>query len=98
MSKKDLKIELKSIAKEIISNKEELKKFQKENNGYDGGYYFKIFKLKYEFRHKHIAYCQLRGRKYEEIESTTHTDPNFDYIKEIVDANQEIPQDVRACA
>lgn len=99
MSKKELKIELKSITNEIISRKKDLKDYQKKHNGYDGGYYFILFKLKYEYRHKHIAYCQLKGRKYEEIESAnTHTDPNFTYIQEIMDANKEIPQDVRACA
>jgi len=102
MSRKELKIECKSLAEKIKATKVELKKYQKENGGCDGGIYMSLYRLRYEYRHKHIAYSQLRGRKYEEIESTRKlsicNDPDFTYIKEIMDANREIPQDVRACA
>jgi hypothetical protein len=101
MSKKELKIELKELAGKIHQGKFELKQYQKENGGCDGGRYHDIEFLKYEFRHKHIAYCQLRGRTYEQIEnhcSDSHA-PNFDYIKEIMDGHQEKTiEDVRACA
>jgi len=99
MSRKELKVELKSLAEKIRETKTELKKYQKENGGCDGGFYMPLYRLRYEYRHKHIAYCQLRGRTYEEIESkSTRNSPDFTYIKEIMDANREIPQDVRACA
>ena len=29
---------------------------------------YEILKLKWDFRHNHIAYCELRGREYNEIE------------------------------
>lgn len=40
-----------------------------------------INKLKYEFRHLHIAYCELRGRKREQIEKPSiYNTPNQRYI------------------
>jgi hypothetical protein len=98
MSKKELKIELKKLTKEIRETKTKLKEYQRTNAGYDGGFYHTIEMLRYEFRHKHI---ELRGRKYEEIEihcSDKHI-PNFVYIKEIMDEHQQkAVEDVRACA
>jgi len=100
MSTKDLKNELKTIANEIRTKKINLKECQREHGGFDGGFYHDIEMLKYEFRHKHIAYCQLRGKKYEQIENHCHKDhrPNFDYIKEIMDGHREITEDVRLSA
>lgn len=100
MSVKELKIELKTLAVDIHNEKNNFKDFQRKHCGSGGSYHLSLSKLQYECRHKHIAYCQLRGRKYEEIESkcTRVGDPNWNYIKEIIDANQETPQDVRACA
>jgi len=42
-------------------------------------------RLIYDFRHHHIAYCELRGRKREEIESKTAPDnkADQDYIDRI---------------
>lgn len=39
--------------------------------------------LAYEFRHKHIAYCLLRGRTYEEIENKVLPDnsPNWEVVE-----------------
>lgn len=43
-----------------------------------------IDKLKYEFRHTHIAYCEIRGRKREQIEKPAENNlPNEKYISEI---------------
>jgi hypothetical protein len=43
-----------------------------------------LLKLKYEFRHNHIAYCELRGRTRERIEIPSEFNlPNEDYIKKI---------------
>jgi len=95
MSRKELKIELKNLAVEIRTNKVEMKKYQKDNSGYGGDFHRILYRLKYECRHKHIVYCQLRGRTYEEIESHSRVKPNFDYIKEIMDANKEqVPENV----
>ena len=39
------------------------------------------------FRHRHIAYCLLRGRKYEEIENSVRpgNEPNWDTIYKIME-------------
>lgn len=43
-----------------------------------------IDKLKYEFRHTHIAYCEIRGRKREQIERPAENNlPNESYIEKI---------------
>lgn len=41
----------------------------------------KIYRLKVEFRHKHIAYCMLRGRSYEQIESYCRVSPDFNRVE-----------------
>ena len=33
-----------------------------------------LYKWQTEYRHNHIAYCELRGRKYEEIEQKVRSD------------------------
>jgi hypothetical protein len=45
----------------------------------------KLLKLQYEYRHHHIAYCELRGRTRLQIEPKTreHNEPNENYIKQI---------------
>ncbi len=56
---------------------------------------------RWEYRHRHIAYCELRGRKCEEIERTCHESPDrnridqlkLGWIKEVDD-----DKDVCACA
>jgi len=102
MSMKELKSELKAIAKKIKETKIKTKEYQRDHGGDDGGFYCDIFKFKHDYRHKHIAYSQLRGRKYEEIESNCSRagDPDFDLIKEIMDKHYEEKneENVRACA
>lgn len=40
--------------------------------------------MSYEFRHNHIAYCELRGRSREQIEKPSDNNlPNEDYITKI---------------
>ena len=105
-----LKQNLKELAESIRKSKVDCKQCQKEHNGCDGywigdpeydgkwvgGYYSEIKRLKYEFRHKHIAYCLIRGRKRDEIEHPAkNNQPSESYIKEI---QHEYTEDVRACA
>ena len=91
MSTKELKIELKSLAEQIRNTRKEYKDCQRKDGGYGGGFGHQLELLKYKFRHKHIAYCQLRGTKYEAIERhcADNNSPNFDLIKEIMDEHQE---------
>ena len=81
---KDLKAEQKTLAEEIRSNKTETKKLQKA--GKCAGYHqAKQVTLRWQYRHGHIAYCMLRGRKYEEIERSCRTEPVFDRINRIME-------------
>ena len=44
---------------------------------------------KFEFRHKHIAYCMLNGRKYEQIENYCRVAPNFSEIDRIMEKHEQ---------
>ncbi len=68
----DLKLHLKQLAKDIKASKQKRKKLP---NGYVPG----LRSLRYEFRHHHIAYCELRGRKREEIEQPAFDNMPSDY-------------------
>jgi len=54
--------------------------------------------LQYEYRHHHIAYCELRGRTREEIEANVRDDnhPNETYIGNILDAYAWTPEEIEA--
>jgi len=79
-----LKNYLKCQACTIRITKQELKKYQKDNNGWDGGFYAKIRALVHDYRHKHIAYCLLKGIVYESIEKPREgNEPNMALIQEI---------------
>ena len=74
----ELKQHIKSLAKEI----KEKKGLRKESKyGYVAG----LDRLRYEARHHHIAYCLLRGRSMEEIESDIRNGnaPNMAYVNQI---------------
>jgi hypothetical protein len=80
---KDLKNELKALA--IISR--ELKSHRPQEKRGTWGIYdldYKIRSTKHIIRHKHIAYCLIRGRKYDEIEHPSKdNEPNFKLIQDI---------------
>ena len=54
--------------------------------------------LQYEYRHHHIAYCELRGRTREQIERNVRNDhrPNETYINNILDAYAWTPEEIEA--
>ena len=64
---KDLKEQLKSWGTEIRQLKNS-RKMDKRGDVPLWSIESKIYHLKYEFRHHHIAYCELRGRTREQIE------------------------------
>jgi hypothetical protein len=67
----------KKLAKELRTTKNLFKKMQKDGNTNCSEFWNvdnKKDKLKIEFRHRHIAYCILRGRTIEEIERKTRED------------------------
>ena len=93
----ELKSELKELAKEIKEwkrNRKEDKRFELRISLYEAQ--SQVDWRKDEFRHKHIAYCMLRGRKYEQIENFCKVSPNFDRIKRIMEKYE--PQVVCASA
>ena len=69
-----LKVELKVLAKRIRQNKLALKEYQRQHYGNHGANGIILRKLQWEYRHKHIAYCLLRGRTIDEIEQKTRDD------------------------
>jgi len=85
-----LKKYLKEQAKLIRATKKELKSYQKEHGGCDGGYYGTLRKLSRDYRHHHIAYSMLKGKCYESIERpNTKIAPDMALIQEIRDAHTE---------
>lgn len=83
---KTLKQNLKEIAHDIRAKRAELKEYQRKHDGYDNGYYMALDKLKHEFRHKHIAYCELRGRDRSDIEP---------FVKEGNEPNEQLIQAIK---
>ena len=83
---KELKEEQKKRAADLKENKNGHKNSQRQGDAVAADTYLcEVFSLKKEYRHKHIAYSMLRGRKYEEIERTCRDNnkPDFDYIDKI---------------
>jgi len=55
------------------------------------------WRLSTRFRHKHIAYCQLRGRERHQIEKPREDNlPNEDLIKIFMDEFSREPETVRS--
>ena len=85
----DLKKELKQLAKEIRYWKSK-RKLDKRGVYSLQNIESSIWTRKYEFRHRHIAYCQLRGRLRHEIEQPAPDNlPNEKYIEEIMEEHGE---------
>ena len=85
---KDLKQELKQLAKLIRSTKIEHKEYQRSNQWNEIESTRRTIELsQYNFRHKHIAYCMARGRTYEQIEPKVRegNEPNKTYITSVLD-------------
>jgi hypothetical protein len=86
----DLKKYLKEQTALIRATKTELKHFQRENGGYDGGFFKKIRHLSINYRHHHIAYSLLKGKTYDQIEKPAiDNKPDMSFIEEIKDAYTE---------
>ena len=87
----ELKAELKELAKEIRQFKYMRDHWWEFGEDYahkhpryiQGEFQCAVQSRAREFRHKHIAYCMLRGRKYEEIERYCREAPDFKRIDSI---------------
>lgn len=90
----NLKNKLKELAKEL----RELKSHRKLDNRGDWSLYkleCEIDKDKFVARHTHIAYCLLRGRKYEEIERpAADNEPDWEVIEAIKAEYKDEEEDV----
>ncbi len=71
---KGIKEKLKGYAKEIRPLKNS-RKMDKRNGRSLSSIENDINHLKYEFRHLHIAYCEIRGKSREQIERPTRNIP-----------------------
>lgn len=82
----NIKQELKALAATIKTTRPEFKDAQRSGES--------LWKLDqtikssiYNFRHKHIAYCLLRGRTRDQIEQPTEENlPNEEYLTTLLDA------------
>jgi hypothetical protein len=67
----ELKALLKEKATEIRNKKRETKEYQRKHGGCCGGRQWTLMTMKSDYRHHHIAYSEMLGRKREEIEKAT---------------------------
>jgi len=81
-----LKEELKTLAQEIKVTKPAFKQAQREGKE-PWVLESKLHSLKFQFRHKHIAYCTAKGTPYECIEQSVAegNEPNWTFIRGIQD-------------
>lgn len=77
----NLKQELKEIAADIRQKKSQ----RKELKGYVPG----LDRMRYEARHKHVAYSLLKGNNLKDIERNAHKELDKDYVKKIMEAYNE---------
>lgn len=82
MTKYEILNEMKSELKILANDIRKLKGKRKESPyGLVNG----LFRLRYEFRHNHIAYCLMRGTSLERIELPREDNlPNETYIDSII--------------
>lgn len=81
-----IKEELKNLAEEIKITKSAFKEAQR-NRKEPWIIQAKLKSLKFQFRHRLIAYSLTRGRKYEQIECRVreNNEPNWTFIKGLQD-------------
>ena len=89
----ELKQILKQTSTEIHDTKATRKQDKRPQNVPLWAIESKILVLKCFFRTRHIAYCLMRGRTYEQIEPKTaeNNKPNMDDVKSIMESYKEIP-------
>ena len=78
-----LKEKLKKTAREIRGTRYQFKESQR-NRSTKYTLLRQLHDLQYEYRHHHIAYCELRGRTRDEIETPNDNHyPNSNYIEQL---------------
>ena len=92
MKIKELKLRIKKTVKEI-------RQMKSERKSSEYGYVSGLDSKRALARHLHIAYCLLRGRKYEEIEPSCRegNTPSEEWVEQIME-EYSCEKDVRDCA
>jgi hypothetical protein len=92
MKIKELKNRLKELALSIRAEKHLYKDCQRGKILWDTYYIFARNKPAGDYRHLHIAYCLLRGKKYQQIENKVKegNEPNWSLIDSIMKEYSEI--------
>jgi len=87
----ELKAELKELVKEIRQWKSWRKPINRRGTDLkQWDVDFKVFILKREFRHKHIAYCQLNGTPYFMIECPRNDNkPDSTLVRKIMEKYEQ---------
>lgn len=78
-----LKNELKKLALEVREAKNKRNEcFRSGDIQKAGSSQYDVLNIKYEIRHKHIAYCIMRGRSYAQIEPKVRegNEPDMSYV------------------
>ena len=84
-----LKSELKELAKEIKVLKYKRDHWQEFGND-QSEFMWRAHREAREFRHKHIAYCLLRGRHYEQIEQPREDNkPDMIYVQMVMEEYEQ---------
>ena len=78
--------ELKQLLKEYAVDIRKAKSTRKQCKN---GYVPLLDNMRWNARHYHLAYCMLRGRKYEEIEPRCHEAPNMKRVEKIMENCRE---------
>jgi hypothetical protein len=94
-----LKIELKAKAKALRETKARLKEEQRNGRGFKAGtMQCGLLSLKRDYRHHHIAYCELRGKTREQIEHHYRDDnhPCETTIQSIKETYAWTPEEIEA--
>jgi len=94
-----LKAQLKETANEIRRTRFHHKEAQRANLLTTANkLLWKLHDLQYEYRHHHIAYCELRGRTRDQIEPKIreNNNPNERYIREIKEKYAWTPEEIVA--
>ncbi len=96
-NRKFLKFELKLEAQKLRKIKTDIKTKQRAGQ-YAGHEQSELLTLKWNYRHRFIAYCMMRGREYKQIERTCRVEPNHDWVKEIINEYSPQKETIRASA
>jgi len=82
-----MKLLISQYKQELKNQALEIRTMKGQRKGAKNGYVSGLLNAQHSYRLKHIAYCMMRGRKYEEIERTVHnklSDKDWTGIKRLM--------------